>query len=514
MRDGRRARALAACVLALGCSWVSAADVDSSLRKASGAYDAGRIEQALTAYEALAVLHVDSPTVHAGIAAAASRLGRYGRAIQAYHRAIDLSPADATLMGDLANAYLRVRRLHAAKEWYGRALSTTPNPANADSCIGLGIVATQEADFPTAAAWFQRAIAADPSSARAYHNLGLARLKQNRLDAADVAFIAAIERGGGVGPALFARGQIAMRRKDWTRAMPLLEGAICRQPDPTYLYALSQVQFRLGMREAGRESVARFREARAGLFYEEGHSLLGQSEWKAALGWLERALALEPTRTEALRDRAHCLLQLGDAEGARRGYQAMLRQDPTSVHATYYLGVAQLCLSDREAAEARFVQTVQRAPGFADGYRQLALARELRGDLAGAEKALTQGIERDSTWSAGHWLRGMIRNTRERWSGAEADFRKSIGLTPDEVHPRQALATLLAERGRNLHEALALARGALSVAPTAESRAILALVLHHMDDRVGARREILRAVGDAPDNEVVQGIYTQIVPGR
>ena len=306
-----------------------------------------------------------------------------------------------------------------------------------------------------------------------------------------------------------------MRRRDWARALPFLERAISDQPqEASYLYALSQVQFRLQMSEAGRRSLAQFRQARARLFYEEGHALLSRSAWKDALGWLERALALEPALPEALRDRAHCLLQLGDTEGARRGYEAVLRRDSTSVHATYYLGVAQLLLGDHEAAEVQFAETVQRAPGFADGYRHLAHVREQTGDLAGAEDALTQGLQRDTSWSAGHWLRGLVRSRRENWIDAEADFRKSIGLAPEEARPRAALARLLAERGKDLHEALALATDALSIAPTAESRATLALVLHHMDDPVGARREIAKAVDDGPDSPVVRRVLAQIESRR
>ena len=508
-------RAVATWVAALGCSWLWASDLRPTLQRAQDAYDAGRVEQALEVYEALVGTKGESPRVHAGIAASASRLGRYPRAIEAYHHAIALSPDNAVLMGDLANAYLRLRRLDQADEWYRRALRATDTPPHGDWYIGLGLVASQRADFATAQAQFEHAIAANPASARAYYNLGLALLSQNQLEAADSALVAAIKRDRDIAPAYFARGRIAMRQKDWTRALPLLERAVSDRPeDASYFYTLSQAQFRLRMWEAGHQSLAAFREARARFFYEEGHTLLSRSAWKDALGWLERALALEPALTEALRDRAHCLLQLGDAEGARRGYEAVLRQDSTSVHATYYLGVAQLLLGDHEAAEVQFVETVQRAPGFADGYRQLAQVREQTGDLAGAEDALTQGLQRDPSWSAGHWLRGLVQCRRERWIDAEADFRKSIGLAPEEARPRAALARLLAERGKDLREALALATDALSIDPTAESRATLALVLHHMDDPVGARREIAEAVDDAPDNPVVRRVVAQIESRR
>ena len=76
------------------------------------------------------------------------------------------------------------------------------------------------------------------------------------------------------------------------------------------------------------------------------------------------------------------------------------------------------------------------------------------------------------------------------------------------------MARLLAERGKDLREALALATDALSIAPTAESRATLALVLHHMDDPAGARREIAEAVDDAPDNPIVRRVLAQIESRR
>jgi cellulose synthase operon protein C len=67
-----------------------------------------------------------------------------------------------------------------------------------------------------------------------------------------------------------------------------------------------------------------------------GRLFATQGDCKQALGWLQKALDLDPARDAARVEMAGCQLRLGRASEAVAGYQRVLKSDPKRVD-LYYL---------------------------------------------------------------------------------------------------------------------------------------------------------------------------------
>ncbi len=96
-------------VFALAASALAALAVtgaEDRFRQAGAAYEAGRWEEATTAYEALLAEGFDDPRVHYNLGNALFKQGRLGPAILEYERALARHPSDADAKENLAYANL------------------------------------------------------------------------------------------------------------------------------------------------------------------------------------------------------------------------------------------------------------------------------------------------------------------------------------------------------------------------------------------------------------------------
>ena len=470
--------------------------------QAAELYAAEQYVEALRAYDELARESPESPMAHLGAAAAAAELRQYGTAIEAYRRAMELLPGDRALMGKLANAYRANGQLDEAERWYRRAISAGSDEVSPEWHVGLALVALARGRLDEAVDYCERAIALDPSASAAYHSLGIALLQLNRLQQAHDAFAAAIARGDKLAAAHFALGQVATRRRDHVSAADAYRRAIALRPDePNAHYALAQAAARTGEAEEARAALQRYRMVKARQYREEALDFLRAEQWHAAVGKLRSALDLHPEYIEAAHDWAYCLLRAGELVSARRAYLGILRQDVASPQAEFYLAVTEHRLGDHTSAERRLLSVIERGPGFADAYRQLAAVREAMGDLAGAEEAFDAGIARNEAWAPGYRWRGLVRYARGDAPGAESDLRRAIELSPEAPFAYESLARLLAEEGRDLPEALRLARRAAETMATPTHLATLALVRHVLGQRALAMpcRDLRSPVMRLPD---------------
>lgn len=501
------------------------AEPEARFREAERAYQSGQWEEALRLYERLAEAFPQIPPALMGLAMSAAKLGDYPRAIAAFHRAVKLRPDAPGIQGELADAYRRNNQLDEADKWYQRAIKMASGNAPVSWYIGLGIIETERGNFEQARRYYITAVQLHPDATAAYHNLGGVLLKLNRLDEADAAFRASLEqkdnkpgltlnevKGNIMALALFGRGQVAAQRHDFYAARDFYTRAAELDPgEHAFHYALAQVLFRLGDPEGGQSAHARYRRARAEAYLREAHQLLNREQWKEALARLQKAVEVDSTFMRALGDRAYVQMRLGEFDAAKQAFEQVLKADPNSLQARFYLGSIEVEMGNLESAESIFLRLIQQAPDFPDSYPQLARVREMKGDLAGAEAAFDMGLQRGPEWAPGYWWRGQIRRKRGDTAGAESDFRRAMQLAPEVAFPRDSLSQLLAEEGRNLDEALNLAKSVVAEDPSPEYRATLALVYHRLHDTEAAQREIERAYQDAPDSPYIRTLREKIL---
>lgn len=134
------------------------------------------------------------------------------------------------------------------------------NPKFAEASLLKGRLEGLRGDAVAAERWILTHLELDKHSAQGWFQLGLARLKQERLDEADSAFKRAIELKSDFGAAHFNRALCLANLRRTNEAIASLEQSIRHNPEhfESYLH-LSDLHFRAGNLDAG---FARLHQAR------------------------------------------------------------------------------------------------------------------------------------------------------------------------------------------------------------------------------------------------------------
>lgn len=193
-----------------------------------------------------------------------------------------------------------------------------------------------------------------------------------------------------------------------------------------------------------------------------GALALTRHEFRDALEWSRRSLAVAPARVAPLGVRADALIELGRY---REGFATIDRR----------LGLR---------------------PDLAS-YSRASYARELQGDRAGAIALMELAVDTgEAGGEARTWTRvqlGLLRFGGGDLAGAEREMRTALSERPGDARATAGLARVLAARGR-LAPAAALYSRAIDRVPLPEYPAALAEI-HLAQGRAAAAREDLALVG-------------------
>jgi TolB-like protein/cytochrome c-type biogenesis protein CcmH/NrfG len=124
--------------------------------------------------------------------------------------------------------------------------------------------------------------------------------------------------------------------------------------------------------------------------------VLGDNDLAGGAKHFQRALALDPTDLDVLRNSAVLLAALGRLEEALALDAAVVRRDPVNLSALFNLGMDQRQTGRLDDAIASFRTVLSLAPGRSGSHAQLANALLLKGDAQGALAEVEQ--ETTETW--------------------------------------------------------------------------------------------------------------------
>jgi tetratricopeptide (TPR) repeat protein len=229
--------------------------------------------------------------------------GQLKEAQQLCLRALQLNPRNARALHLDGKIALAKGDAQVACERLERALAVQPS---ADVLVDLAIALQETGDSRGAAQRCRDALALAPAHAGAHHELGAALYRLERYDDAAASFSAALRLRPeslvsrlGLAQALLGAGKFGAVQKT---LKPVLRGG---QPHPRalVLHAIAS--------------------------YE-------QCEFAAAIGHLEKALALEPRDTGTLIDLANVYRDSGNFAKATECYERVIALAPDSAEARYY----------------------------------------------------------------------------------------------------------------------------------------------------------------------------------
>jgi arylsulfatase A-like enzyme/Flp pilus assembly protein TadD len=151
-----------------------------------GEYErSGQYRQALALYQAALQKGIRSGRLHGRIGDLYLREGKKEQAIEAYEEAGRINPYNLEHQSNLATAYMETGRPADAHRVFEFVLGVEEY---APAHNGLGILAIQKQDIPSAQRHFERAVALDPDLVESQLNLGLIYKMQGDRDRARACF--------------------------------------------------------------------------------------------------------------------------------------------------------------------------------------------------------------------------------------------------------------------------------------------------------------------------------------
>jgi tetratricopeptide (TPR) repeat protein len=208
---------------------------------------------------------------------------------------------------------------------------------------------------------------------------------------------------GSVTPATYADAEAAFQAGDYGQARRMFEAYITTRPEnPWGHYMLGLSAWKSGDLNAADAAFTQAIALDSGQvksYVNSARVLLDLGRNHEALERAQRAVALEPTSSDALRVVARAYHSMGQADSAIEAYRDALLVDERDVWALNNLGVLYLDKGQPDLALpplARAVQLRSTAPVFQNNF---GLALERTGHIAAAQLAFQSALQADSTYA-------------------------------------------------------------------------------------------------------------------
>jgi len=302
-----------------------------------------------------------------------------------------------------------------------------------------------------------------------------ARLHEaGRLDAAEAAYAALLERYPDDPTALINAGVLAMSRGDAGTAVARLERAVRLLPDN----AIARNNLGFARLTAGRD--------------------------REALADFDRAIELQPGYAQAHNNRGIALARLGREQEARGAFARTLELDRNALAAAVNLGDLEARSGSADRALAGFRRALAIDPASVPARTGHAFAQALAGDLHASQAALEAIVRAHPDAHAAHKTLAAVANWSWDHEGAEAAFRAALARNPADDEAAFGIASTLLARGRYAEGFAAFERRRDGIAspaarfaqwPAWDGRALDGTLLLHPEQGLGDVVQFARFIG-------------------
>ncbi|MBX7098126.1 MAG: tetratricopeptide repeat protein, partial [Myxococcaceae bacterium] len=376
----------------------------------------------------------------------------------------------------------------------------------------LGELQVAAKQMPEAKASFEAALKADPEHVGSAIELAaIALLEEHQADAAVTSIEAALEpsRRDKLGPSEIARAlalkgeSLAQQKKD-TEAIALFEDALKQDPKQA------------------------FARTRLGALY------LSRKDFTKALPILQDAAKATPESFEATEAFLLALIGVGKMQDARTTVAEAAKRFPSNARLSYLKGNVEITLGKRKEAEAAWLSAVSADGSLVEprlaladlylknkqidaGRKQIEEAAALPGQrtdvliaqarlflidqkLSEADKASADAVALTPQSADARVVRGQVLNALGKSAEAEAEVLKALEVEPAARLGQQTLGEALRAQGK-LDQATAALEKARQADPTnAQATLLLGVVQREKGDLAGAAGTLLAAQQADPGN--------------
>lgn len=160
------------------------------------------------------------------------------------------------------------------------------------------------------------------------------------------------------------------------------------------------------------------------------------SEASAAFAEIERG---DPRKTEALLDRAKCLIKLGQYAEAEITLNGFRQNHTQSEDAAYLLGYVLFRENKPKDSLEVYTQAAKLKPPSADDLKIVALNYVLLNDYPDAARYLQKAIQMDPNNVEAHYHLGRVAYQQNRFEQAIAEFQRALQLDPGNTKAQNNL---------------------------------------------------------------------------
>lgn len=396
----------------------------------------GKTNEAITEYQEALRLNPKMVEAMYSLSAICSRAGDLDGAILLLRRVTDLEPdfaeAHYNLGLNLWNRYknssgLRQKAdLDEAAEELKKAGSLAPREAAV--WVALGQLLSDRGDLATAVTNLQKGVALQPSNAQYHYDLGLALRLKGNLDAAGNEFRTALKLDPQHALAHRSLGLVLREDGDFQNAALELRVSVTELPDDA-----------------------------------EGHHLLGTvllklNDLPGAIEQLQKAVALDPTLTDARAGLAQALQKAGRKDEARQEADELRQitlEKSNLGQAMILMETAAVASRKKEFSSAvtQLQQAVSLSPHLTEAHYELAVALFHAGNTAQAEVELHKILQSHPDHALAHLQLGLLLEQKHESAPAGEELKKALQLAPSLVEAHLALGRI-AQESQNWPEAV------------------------------------------------------------
>jgi len=213
------------------------------------------------------------------------------------------------------------------------------NPANSEGYALLGVIYSEEKDYPAAAQAFQQSLKIDPRSIKARNSLGNLYVLQGNLDLAEKEFRESLRQSPEDRDGNYNLGLVLLARKKPAEAIVYLQKV--RPPGIESQMNLTRAYLQAGRTVDGlrtaKELSAKNKDS-VQAHFTLGLLLASEKQFKSAQFELEQASALQPQTFEILFNLGEVYLRTGNLSQAELVLNRALKLKPESAETLYLLG--------------------------------------------------------------------------------------------------------------------------------------------------------------------------------
>jgi predicted O-linked N-acetylglucosamine transferase (SPINDLY family) len=423
--------------------------VDALIDAGFAHHQAGRLEEAESAYRDALARAPDNPDARHLFGLILHQTGRHDEAVESLRAAVALDPSAAEFHHNLAEALRASNQLDEAIASYKKALELDLNAVDSQRC--LGICHQLQGDFSDAIECWNRSLELSPDHPETLNNIGVAYRHLAKPELAIPAFQKALELKPDYLDCAKNLSRAFLDKADTDNAIDVTSKFASAHPES----AEAQVAHAITLNTAGR--------------YAE------------AMQVCRTALRLNPDLAEAHFNLGLAFDGIGEYHGAVLAYARTGELEPERFAPQVNLGLALMAVGEIDRAAEALSTGAKIRPDSVGVLFNLAVAYERAGRFEKAIETAHRVLEIRPNWPLALALVGTLHLRVGRHAVAEEWLLRAVDGDPPLPQAWNNLASLYAERGEH-DRCFDAMRKALELRPDARTHDVL-LFYMNSDER-------------------------------